>query len=298
MIRTKGEKVFGVFNIIFMVIFALVFIIPILFLFKTAFDMSPQTISLNLFPADPSLIFVKAVFRDNSIYKPFLNSIIITILGTSGAMAVNSMGAYTLSRRDLPGVSSMVYFMIVIPMFVSGGMVPSYLIMKTLGWTNTLTVLIVPGMVSGFNMIIIRNYYWTVPKSLLEAARIDGAGEFTTFVRIILPLSKPVLAAIALFTGVGYWQTFMSAVIYVSDSSKQPFSVKLRELIMTQQEYTSQFDELLREMNKQSSYAGASLNQDGIASVIILFSMVPILVAYPWLQKYFAAGMLRGSIKG
>lgn len=298
MIRTKGEKIYGVFNNILMVLFALIFVVPILFLFKTAFDMSPNTISLTLIPLDPSLIFVKAVFRDVSIYLPFINSIIITILGTAGAMVVNSMGAYTLSRRDLPGVSKMVYFMIVIPMFVGGSLVPSYLIMKTLGWISTLTVLIVPPMVSGFNMIIIRNYYWTVPKSLIEAARIDGAGEFTTFTRIVLPLSKPVLAAIALFTGVGYWQTFMAAVIYVTDPKKQPFSVKLRELIMTQQEYTTQFQRILEEMNLQSSYTAGSLNQDGIAAVIILFSMVPIIIVYPFLQKHFAAGMLRGSIKG
>lgn len=298
MIRTKGEKIYGVFNNIIMVIFALIFVIPILFLFKTAFDMSPNTISLTLIPADPSLIFVKAVFQDNSIYLPFINSIIITILGTAGSMVVNAMGAYTLSRRDLPGVSKMVYFMIVIPMFVSGGLVPSYLVMKTLGWLSTLTVLIVPPMVNGFNMIIIRNYYWTVPKSLIEAARIDGAGEFTTFTRIVLPLSKPVLAAIALFTGVGYWQTFMSAIIYVTDPTKQPFSVKLRELIMTQQQYDAQFDRLLEQMGLQASYAGGSLNQDGIAAVMILFSMVPIIIIYPFLQKHFAAGMLRGSIKG
>ncbi|HPJ21743.1 MAG TPA: carbohydrate ABC transporter permease, partial [Clostridia bacterium] len=226
--RSLGEKVFNVFNLIGFFLFTLLMLIPITFVIKTSLDVSPVgELQLSLLPQEPSLLFYRLVIQDESVWRPFMNSIIVTVLGTSFSMLINALGAYTLSKKELPGSRFFIYFLIIIPMLFGGGIVPSYLLIRALGLIDTLPVLFVPNMASGWNMILIRNYYWSIPQSLGESARIDGAQEFTVFFKIILPLSKPVLSAIALFTGVGYWNTFMAAVLYIRDSRKYTFPVKL-----------------------------------------------------------------------
>jgi putative aldouronate transport system permease protein len=145
-------------------------------------------------------------------------------------------------------------------------------------------------------MILIRNYYWSIPSSLIDSARIDGAQELTVFFKIMLPLAKPVLSAIGLFTGVGFWNTFFSAVIYINDPSKYTFTVKLREMIVVQQDMQKQFEQMA--MQSGEDLLLANLTQQGLSSAIIVISLIPVLVVYPFLQKYFAAGLMVGSIKG
>lgn len=284
---------------IFLSFLTLIFLFPLVFVIKTSLDLAPVTFELSLWPKEPSLLFYRKIFSDADISRPFLNSVFITVVGTAGATIINCMGAYALSKRDLPGVTGIVYYLVVIPMFVSGGVVPSYMLYKALGLLDTITVLWLPGMVSAMNIIIIRNYFWTIPKSLQEAARIDGAGEFTVFMRVIMPLSKSVIAATALFTGVGYWNQFMPAILYNTSASKKTFSVMIREILFAQSSgfSTTAFDQLLEQMGI-TGVISSYLNPDATAAAITVVSFVPILVAYPFLQKHFAAGMLKGSIKG
>lgn len=295
--KSLGEKVFNVFNLIGFFLFTCLMLIPILFVIKTSLDVSPVgELQLSLFPKDFSWLFYRLVINDESVWRPFMNSIIVTVLGTSFSMVINAIGAYTLSKRELPGSRFFIYFLIIIPMLFGGGIVPTYLLIRALGLIDTLPVLFVPNMVSGWNMILIRNYYWSIPQSLGESARIDGAQEFTVFFRIILPLSKPVLSAIALFTGVGYWNTFMAAVLYIRDSRKYTFPVKLRELIILGGDSAKIFEEMMMQLGLDP--AEHFLTIEGLSSAMMIVSMVPIVLIYPYLQKYFAKGLMVGSIKG
>ena len=299
MLRSKGEKRFGVINNILMVLFSIFFIFPIIFVIKTSMDLSPPTIDLAIFPEKISLMFYQMIFTDQSVYTPFLNSILITVVGSAGALVFNCMGAYALSKRDLPGMVNMVYFLIVIPMFVHGGMVAGFLLFKSIDWLNSYQVLIVPTMISAINMVIIRNYFWTLPKSLLEAAKIDGAGEFTVFTKIMLPLSKSVISATTLFTGVGYWNSYMPSILYNNKPEMRTFPVKIREILFINFGPTrlNDLNEHLQALGITDLSAG-SLNPDGLGAAMTIVSFLPILILYPFLQKHFAAGMLRGSIKG
>lgn len=295
--RSLGEKIFNVFNIIGFFLFTLIMLIPIAYVLKNSLDISQVgEVKLSLLPQEPSLLFYRMVVNDESVYRPFLNSILVTVLGTTFAMIVNSIGAYTLSKRELPGNRFFIYFLVIIPMLFGGGIVPTYLLIRAIGLLDTLPVLFVPSMANAWNMILIRNYYWSIPKSLEESARIDGAQEFTVFFRIIIPLSKPVLAAIALFTGVGYWNTFMAAILYIRSAKKYTFPVKLRELIILGGDSEKNFEEMLMQLGYDP--AEYFLSMEGLSAAMMIVSMIPIIMVYPYLQKYFAKGIMVGSIKG
>ena len=292
--RSKGEKVFNIVNIILMAVFIAMFLFPILIVIKNSLDASGlSTTSLSIIPKEFSTVYYKIVLSDNGIYRPFINSIFITLAGTVLSVFVQAMGAYTLSKRDLPGNRIFTY-MIIIPMMFSGGLVPLYLLIKNLKLINTMGALILPVCISAWNTILIRNYYDSIPKSLHESATIDGAEEYTIFFRIIFPLSKSIIATIALFTGLMYWNMFFNAVMFINDPKKYTFPVKLYEMIMVQQE-------LEDKMNGMASSGGSmikSINQQGISSAMIVISLIPIMIIYPFLQKYFVKGIMVGSIKG
>jgi putative aldouronate transport system permease protein len=230
---------------------------------------------------------------DASIYRPFLNSIILTVVGTVIQVSLEAMGAYPLSRKELPGNRFFIY-MIVITMMFSGGMVPLYLVVRGLHLIDKFPwVLILPFCMSAWNLILYRNYYFTVPSSLRESALMDGAGELTIFVSVIVPLSMPVIAALGLFTGVNFWNAFFSAVIFINSPTKYTFALKLREILALQMEMNNRFERIM-----SPDMALKNLNIEGMYSAIIILSMVPIIVAYPFLQRHFVKGILVGSIKG
>ncbi|MBN2852041.1 MAG: carbohydrate ABC transporter permease [Clostridia bacterium] len=298
--RSTGEKVFNVVNIFFFIIFTCMMLLPIVYVLKQSFEVGiGGSLNLSLLPAKFSGLYYQMVVKEESVYRPFLNSVYITIVGTSSSLLVNAIGAYTLSKRELPGSKAFIYFLVIFPMLFGGGLIPTYLLMRALGLIDRYAVLIIPAMASGWNMILIRNYYWSIPDSLAESARIDGAEEFTVFFRIILPLAKPVLAAIALFTGVGFWNTFMAAIIYIRSPQKYTFPVKLREMILIQA--TSMKDAQMWEamlMAMGFDPAQTAVTADGLSSAMMIVSMLPIILIYPYLQKHFAAGIMVGSIKG
>lgn len=296
--RSTGDKVFNVLNILGFFIFTVMMLLPIIFVLKQSLDIGiAGELNISLIPKEWSAMYYKMVVTEESVYRPFFNSVYITVVGTSSSLLVNTIGAYTLSKRELPGNKFFIYYLIIIPMLFGGGLIPTYLLMRALGFIDRYAVLIVPMMASGWNMILIRNYYWSIPNSLSESARIDGAEEFTVFFRIILPLAKPVIAAIALFTGVGFWNTFMAAIIYMRDPQKYTFPVKLREMIMLNDDSSAQkMEEMLLTMGIDPNKYMAT--QEGLAAAMMIISMLPIIMIYPYLQKHFAAGIMVGSIKG
>lgn len=295
--RSLGEKIFNVFNILGFFIFTVIIVVPVLFVLKNSFELSETSVgTLQLWPSRPSLAFYGMIIKDNSVYRPLLNSVLITAVGTPLTLLVNSLGAYTMSKRELPGKNFFAYYMVIIPMLIGGGTIPGFLLIRALGLMDTLWALFIPGLASGWNMTLIRNYYWSIPNELTESARIDGAAEMTIFWKIILPLSKPVLSALGLLTGIGLWNTFYAAMIYIRRPERWTFPVKIRETVMKGEGN----DKLWEEMMIAQGFDPTEIliNSKGLGGAMMVVSMIPILVAYPFLQKYFAGGIMVGSIKG
>jgi len=292
--RTRGEKIFNVFNIAFFVLVSLAVLLPVGFVLKKSLDVAGQgDLNLTIIPREFSIVYYRIVLQNQGIYRPFLNSIYLTVVGTALAVIFQAMGAYTLSKSRLPGQRIFMY-MIVIAMMFSGGLMPLYLVVRALKLTNKLNGLIALTLINGWNMILIRNYYHSLPSSLAESAMLDGAGEFTVFRRIVVPLSMPVIAAIALFTGVGYWNMFFYVVIFITKPQFYTFQVKLNEIISVQQQMETQIDQMM----SSTTATRGNLNSEGVASAIIIISMIPIIAVYPFLQRHFAAGIMGGSLKG
>ena len=295
--RSLGEKVFNIFNLLGMLVFSVIIIVPVLFVFRNSFELSEtSTTTLRLWPEQFSTVFYGMVLKDDSVYRPLLNSVFVTLVGTPLTLIINALGAYTMSKRELPGKNFFAYYMVIIPMLIGGGTIPGFLLIRSLGMIDTLWAIIVPGLASGWNMTLIRNYYWSIPNELTESARIDGAPEMTIFIKIILPLSKPVLSALGLLTGIGLWNTFYAAMIYIRSPIKWTFPVKIRETVMKNEGN----DKLWEEMMVAAGLDPTELliNQSGLGGAMMVTSMLPILIVYPFLQKYFAGGIMVGSVKG
>lgn len=293
--RSFGEKVFNIINLIMLSIFGIIIMIPVLYILKRSLDVGAISSSITLLPDELSFIYYEMVLKDKGIYGPLLNTVFITGVGTALSLLVNSLAAYPLSRRDLPMNRFFVYYLVIIPMLFSGGIVPTFLVFKNFNLLNTLAVYILPALASGWNIILIRNYYRSIPMSLVESATIDGCNDFQVYLKIILPLSKPVMAAIALFTGVNFWNMFTPAIMYNSDPAKFTFAVKLREMVSVQEEMQRQFEAILG--TSSLAVDGMTLNNEGLSSAMMIVSIIPILLIYPFIQKHFAAGIMVGSIK-
>ncbi len=296
--RSTGEKLFAAFNALFLLFVALTMLIPMLSVLKDSLDKGGHAdITINLIPNEFTFMYYRMVFMDTGVYRPFLNSILVTVLGTGIALFINALGAYTLSRRELPGNKFLVYFLVVIPMvFVGGGIIANYILFKAVGLLNTYWVIFLPTTVMGFWMIIIRTFYWNIPFSLTESAWLDGASEFTIFAKIISPMAKAVYAAMTLFAGVHYWNAWREAVLYVHDASKYTFPVKLRGMLFLGQDIEKQMKLLAEAMGVDPEEVLIAF--EGLAGAIIIVAMIPILLIYPYLQKYFAQGVRIGAIKG
>jgi putative aldouronate transport system permease protein len=295
--RSLGEKIFNIFNLLGMLIFTVIIVVPVLFVFRNSFELSEtSTATLRLWPEQFSLVFYGMVIKDESVYRPLMNSVFVTIVGTPLTLLVNALGAYTMSKRELPGKNFFAYYMVIIPMLIGGGTIPGFLLIRALGMIDTLWAIIIPGLASGWNMTLIRNYYWSIPNELTESARIDGASEMTIFVKIILPLSKPVLSALGLLTGIGLWTTFYAAMIYIRTPSKWTFPVKIRETVVKNEGNDKLWEEMMIAAGLDPSEL--LINQAGLGGAMMVVSMLPILIVYPFLQKYFAGGIMVGSVKG
>ncbi len=292
---TRGEKAFSVINVLILLVISVTILVPVLYILKRSFDVGAQgEINISLIPREFSLFYYKMVLTDISVWQPFLNSIILTVVGTIISLSLETMGAYTLSKRELPGNKFLVY-MLVITMMFSGGLVPLYLVVKNLRLIDKFPwVLILPSAFKAWNIFLIRNYYYSIPVSLSESARMDGASEFRIFTAIIFPLSMPVIAAVGLFTGIDYWNTFYYAIIFINTPSKYTFAVKLREILAMQLEMEAQFERMAYGQNLLLK----NLNMEGLYSAIIILSIIPIICVYPLLQKHFNKGLMVGSLKG
>lgn len=288
--RSKGEKAFNVANIVILAIFSLVCLYPVWYVLMASFSDSNllmQHTGLLIKPVGFSTAAYTAVFKNPMILKGYFNTIKILVMGLTMDIIMTSLGAYFLSRRDVMWKKTIMIF-IMVTMFVEGGMIPFYQNLQSLHLTETHLGLVLPFMISTYNMIILRTSFEGIPESLLEAARIDGAGHLTILFQIVLPLSKAILAVMVLYYGVGIWNGWFWASTILSDRQMYPLQVVLREILM---------------QNDVSSMASgvSSGDVEAVGATIryatIIVATAPILCIYPFLQKYFASGVMVGAVK-
>lgn len=295
---TKADKVFMGFNYIFVILSVAIVLYPLIYIISASIS-NPQAVNSGemwLFPKGFTMEGYKTILQNNSIWRGYLNTIYYTVLGTSINLIVTLPAAYALSRPDFYGHKTFTTFML-ITMFVSGGLIPSYLLVKNLHMLNTVWALVLPGAVSVYNIVVTRTFFQTtIPREMEEAAIIDGCSDFKLFFKIILPLSTPIIAVMALFYGVGHWNSYFSALIYLSDKSMYPLQMVLREILVLNDMSSTPTGGMIAEM------AELMYSKQQLAAIIkygvMIVSTLPIIVVYPFLQKYFVKGMMVGSVKG
>ncbi|SHE11238.1 Inner membrane ABC transporter permease protein ycjP [Chlamydia abortus] len=288
-----GEKIFYFFNYIFFILFGVVTLFPFLNLIAKSLSSEAAVISgmVTIFPVDLQFGTYKYVLQDSMFLNSFKVSVFITVVGTALSLFMTALAAYPLSKPRLRGRKYFI-LMYVFTMLFSGGLIPTYLLMHNLGLINQLPVLFLPSMISVFNMLIIKNYFESLPESLEESAKIDGASNLKILYKITLPLSMPVFATIALFYAVSFWNDFFASMIYINSPEKKPMQLYLKELLV------SASDAFISGGNVVNIDAAMNITPQAIQAASILLATIPILLVYPFLQKYFVKGVLIGSVKG
>lgn len=285
---SKDEKIFNVANMIFMVFFLAIIALPLWNIVDLSFNDATDAArgGIYFWPRKFSLESYYTVFEDSAIYKAFVISVAKTVIGVVLHTALTAMVAYGMSRRNLMGRK--IYMnMGILTMFVSGGMIPTFLLFKELGLLNNFWVYIIPVLFSFYDMVILMNFFRSIPFSLEESAMMDGANPFIIFVKIILPLSLPVLATIALFHGVFQWNDYMTANIYVDDRSLYPLQMLLFRIV----------SENLSPAVATGTNVVRNTTSQSLQLATMVVTTVPVVVIYPFLQKYFIQGMTLGSVK-
>ncbi|MDF2936184.1 MAG: transporter permease [Paenibacillaceae bacterium] len=286
---TVAGRFFDYFNYTVLTLFALATTIPFVHIVATSFATEREVLAKDfiLFPTEFSLAAYRVIFANDRMLTSLFVTIFITLAGTSINIVATSIMAYPLSRKDLIGRKPLM-MMVLFTMMFGGGMIPTFLLVKALGLLNSYWSLLLPGAISVFNLILLKNFFQQMPEGLEESAKIDGANDIVILFRLVLPLSLPAIATFSLFYAVGHWNTFMSAVLYINDAAKWPIQVLLRNIVMLSQGWLD---------DPEAAAEQASMTET-IKMAVITVATIPILCVYPFLQKHFAKGVMLGSVKG
>ena len=243
---------------------------------------------VTFYPIDFNVDAYKQILGKTQIWMAMRSTVIVTLAGTALSLLLTILSAFALSRKDLPG-KSFFTATILFTMYFSGGMIPTFLVVKNVGLFDSLPALFVPQAINVFNFIVMRTFFKNIPESLEEAARIDGASYMKVLVKMILPLSIPIIATIGLFYAVSYWNTYFDALLYIQKPELYTLQLRLRSLL---------FGEELNNSNASLEGVGTQVMTQSLKMATVAISTIPILVIYPWLQKYFVKGVMIGSVKG
>lgn len=292
-----GDKVFDTCNIIAMICLMIVTLYPFVNMIAVSFNDANDAVrgGIYLWPRQWTFDNYKYVFSESAIYLATLISALRTIIGTAISVFCTAMLAYTLSRHEFVLRKSVTIFF-VFTMYFSGGLIPSYLLNRNLGLVDSFWVYIVPGIIGVFNMIVIRSFIEGLPEGILESARIDGAGEFATFVRIVLPLTIPAMATVSLFVAVGQWNSWFDVFLY--NSSNINLSTLQYELMKILQTTTITSSTAVSDVYQAADKNTVMVTPTSIRATMTIVASVPILMVYPFVQKYFVQGMTLGGVKG
>jgi putative aldouronate transport system permease protein len=292
--KGPGDLVFDAFNIVFMLFLVTVTVYPFLFIVFASFSdpvrfMGHQGVLLH--PLGFQLDAYKMVFRNTAIRNGYAVTLFLVVVGTACNMTANLVFAYVLSRRNLMW-HGVIMFLMVFTMYFGGGMIPTFMIVKGLGLLDSLWALILPGLFSAWNVIVLRTAFHGIPLELEESAKLDGAGSIRTLVQILIPLIVPTIAAISLFTMVGYWNSWSGALIYIRTPSKFPLQLILRSILIQNEMTEMSGSSLAYEMSHNAAL------RELIKYCTMVVTIVPIICVYPFLQKYFTRGVMIGALKG
>lgn len=272
---------FSCINGLFFILLGIIIVVPILKILVDSVD-AKAAYGMNLWPNEFSVSGYQVILSTAALYRPFFISIITTVAGTFFGLALSTLGAYVLIQFEMPG-RTLFSYMLLFTLIFQAGMVPTYLAMKSLGLTNTLWAVILPGSINVYNLILMRNFFEGIPQSLFESAEIDGCSPIGTFGRIVLPLSKAALASVGLMFAVYFWNQYTNFTLYITDASLQNFQVKLRSIILDDQSL--------------AAASSAGIFQTTVKNAAIIVVMAPFLIIYPFLQKYFVTGINMGAVK-
>jgi putative aldouronate transport system permease protein len=298
--HSRGDRVFYIVDMVLLSAITLVVLYPLVYIVSASFSDAQELVigRVYLWPVKPSLEGYKAVFKYDDVWLGYGNTIFYTVFGTALNIVMTIIIAYPLSRRDFVG-RNIIMFVFTFTMFFRGGLIPTYLLIKSLGLVNTRAVMIVPWALQIWNVIITRTYLQsTIPLELYDSAKVDGASNTRMLLMIVLPLSGPIIAVITLFYAVGHWNSFFPALIYLRDRSLRPLQIVLREILIMNSmrmmdEYMSNATEEQLELMIERQFMAQLLQY-----ALIIVATFPILVMYPFVQKYFVRGIMIGAIKG
>ena len=288
---TRASRTFDAFNVVFMALFMFVTLYPFWYVVMVSLSDGRAVLAgkVSLWPVNFTLATYKVALSDSSIITGFRNTVVYTVLGTFINLAMTSMCAYPLARPNLEGKKALMGF-IVFTMFFSGGMVPTYLVVNQLGIIDTIWAMVLPGAISTYNMIVMRTFFMGIPESMHESACLDGANDIQILLRIVLPVSKPIMATMLLFYAVGHWNGYMNALMYLNSKALFPLQSILRNMVVDGQ------------LTNSTTEVGAGSSFEVIETTMkyatIVVSTLPIIMIYPFVQKYFVKGVMIGSIKG
>ena len=273
-------RLFNVINGIIFILISIIMLIPIYKVLVDSFDLS-SAYGMRLWPKQFGLAGYESVLSNPTLYRPLLISVGTTLAGTFLGLALSTLGAYVLIQWDMPGRTFFANFLL-FTMIFNGGMIPTYLVMKNLGLTNKLLGVVLLPAINIYNLVLMRNFFEGIPQSLFEAATLDGCTPMATFIKVVLPLSKAALASIGLMFAVAYWNDYTNYKLYITDSTLYNFQMKLRSIMM----------------GSDLPQANGGATENTVKSAAIIIAILPFMILYPFLQKYFVKGVNVGAVKG
>ena len=299
MVRVKrhsaGEKSARVINVVFIALFLVAIVAPFLNIVALSLNdgMDAQMGGISFWPRAWTLDNYREVFEDPALLSAYKITVLRVVIGTATSVLLTALAAYALKFSSLPG-RTFFTMMILFTMLFSGGIVPYYILLKSIGLINRFWVYIIPGLYSAWNILLMRPFFGTIPASLEESAKLDGANDFRIFFAIILPISKPVISVIALFNGVGHWNDWFAGTFFVSDTALHPLQTVLRAMLMSAEALRKRM--FILQMAPVD--ARLTVTTESLKMATIIVATVPVVFIYPFIQKYFVQGVMIGSVKG
>jgi len=268
------------------------------FIYILSMSITPATAlarnKVMLLPLGFNLSAYRLVFTSKNLMDGFVNTVQYTLVGTIVSVFLTTFTAYPLAQPHFKKYANIYMTFVLITMMFGGGLIPTYLTIRNLGLVNSFWVMIIPGAISPFYLILVRTFIRELPSEMYEAAHIEGASDFQIFMRIIVPLSQPIIACISLYYAVGIWNNYMTPLIYLTNNAKMPLQVYLRQIVLLSQMY----EQMIQGQGWTDSLSNIQFNTEAMKCATLVVSAVPLLVVYPFLQKYFVRGIMIGAIKG
>lgn len=292
--QSRGEKVFGAANIMFMLFMLVIFLYPLLNMFSISVSNQYAILraEVSFFPRGFDTVSYKLIFANQDIWRSIGNSLFVALAGCALSLLLTCVAAYPLAFSDFYG-KKLFNILILFTMWFNGGIIPTFLTIRQLGLHDTLWSLIVNSMLVAYNVVIVRSYFQSIPQSVVESARIDGANDYLILFKLIIPLSKPVLATVALWVIVGHWNDYLNSLLFLSSRHNYTLQLVLKELVLNAEASIHNIS-----MSSDSSTSGAAALGQQMRNGVLVVSMIPMIILYPFVQRYFISGVMLGSVKG